>query len=62
MSGLRAAGLLVTAGFEVTILEARDRIGCRIQQSSHFGLPVDIGASWMHGTRDNPFVALAEET
>ena len=62
VSGLRAAGLLVATGFKVTVLEARDRIGGRIQQSSQFGLPVDIGASWLHGTRDNPFVALAEET
>ncbi|KAI1444821.1 hypothetical protein F5Y02DRAFT_145102 [Annulohypoxylon stygium] len=61
VSGLRAAGLLAAAGFEVTILEARDRIGGRIQQSSQLGLPIDLGASWIHGTQGNPLVALAEK-
>jgi phytoene dehydrogenase-like protein len=62
VSGLRAAGLLATAGFKVTVLEARDRIGGRIQQSSQLGVPIDVGASWMHGTRGNPFMALLEKT
>lgn len=30
MSGLRSAELLISAGFKVTILEARDRIGGRV--------------------------------
>ena len=60
VSGLRAAGLLATAGFQVTILEARDRIGGRIQQSSRFGPLIDLGASWIHGTEHNPIVHLAE--
>ncbi|KAI4218736.1 MAG: hypothetical protein L6R36_008781 [Xanthoria steineri] len=61
ISGLRAAGLLNAAGFDVTILEARDRIGGRIHQSSRLGLPVDLGASWIHGTQRNPIVHLAEK-
>lgn len=61
VSGLRAAGLLAAAGFKVTVLEARDRIGGRVCQSSKLGLPVDLGASWIHGTHGNPFVALAED-
>ncbi|KAL8840009.1 MAG: hypothetical protein Q9170_001493 [Blastenia crenularia] len=61
ISGLRAAGLLAAAGFEVTMLEARDRIGGRIFQSSKFGWPIDLGASWIHGTEDNPIVHLAEK-
>ena len=44
VSGLRAAGLLNTAGFQVTFLEARDRIGGRIHQSSRFGPLIDLGA------------------
>ncbi|KAL9015289.1 MAG: hypothetical protein Q9173_000087 [Seirophora scorigena] len=46
----------VEEGFEVTILEARDRIGGRIHQSSRFGLPIDLGASLIHGTQGNPTV------
>jgi phytoene dehydrogenase-like protein len=62
ISGLRAAGLLSASGFRVTILEARDRIGGRICQSTRFGQPIDLGASWIHGTEGNPMVALANET
>ena len=61
ISGLRAAGLLATAGFQVTVLEARDRIGGRIHQSSRFGPLIDLGASWIHGTQHNPIVHLAEK-
>ena len=61
VSGLRAAVLLTAAGFQVTVLEARDRIGGRIHQSSRFGPLIDLGASWIHGTQDNPFVPLAEK-
>lgn len=61
VSGLRAAELLISAGFDVTVLEARDRIGGRVQQSARLGLPIDIGASWIHGTKNNPFVSLAEK-
>jgi phytoene dehydrogenase-like protein len=60
VSGLRAAGLLPKAGFKVTVLEARDRIGGRIQQSDWFGILIDLGASWIHGTRGNPLVDLAK--
>ena len=61
VSGLRAAGLLATAGFQVTVLEARDRIGGRIHQSARFGPLIDLGASWIHGTEHNPIVHLAEK-
>ncbi|RYP91101.1 hypothetical protein DL770_002757 [Monosporascus sp. CRB-9-2] len=61
VSGLHAAGLLAAAGFEVTILEARDRVGGRVYQNAGLGLPIDLGASWIHGTEGNPLVALAEK-
>ncbi|RYP02032.1 hypothetical protein DL764_005982 [Monosporascus ibericus] len=48
VSGLRAAGLLAVAGFEVTILEARDRVGGRVYQNAELGLLIDLGASWIH--------------
>ncbi|KAG8158238.1 hypothetical protein KVR01_011999 [Diaporthe batatas] len=59
ISGLRAAGLLALEDFEVTILEARGRVGGRVYQSSQLGPAVDMGASWIHGTQGNPFVELA---
>ena len=63
VSGLRAAGLLAVAGFKVTVLEARDRIGGRVHQSPQLGgHPVDIGASWIHGEESNSIVALAGST
>ena len=63
VSGLRAAGILSdpSLGFNVTILEARDRVGGRIQQSDRLGIPIDLGASWIHGTEGNPIVALADK-
>ncbi|KAI8634385.1 flavin-containing amine oxidase [Xylariaceae sp. FL1651] len=61
VSGLHAAALLAGAGFQVTILEARDRIGGRLQQSATLGATVDLGASWIHGTEGNPLVPLAEK-
>ncbi|KAI1194970.1 flavin-containing amine oxidase [Nemania serpens] len=62
VSGLHAAGLLAGAGFQVTILEARDRIGGRLHQNADLGALVDLGASWIHGTEGSPLVTLAEKT
>ena len=63
VSGLRAAGVLTAAGFKVTVLEARNRIGGRVHQSSQLGAyPVDVGASWIHGEAGNPITTLAEKT
>ncbi|KAF3940587.1 hypothetical protein ABW19_dt0209035 [Dactylella cylindrospora] len=60
-SGLRAAEVLIQAGCEVQVLEARDRIGGRIVTSSKLGLPLDLGANWIHGNQGNPIIDLAEK-
>ena len=63
VAGLATAAELRAIGFEdVVVLEARDRIGGRIWTASlGDGLPVDLGASWIHGTADNPIAAIASE-
>jgi monoamine oxidase len=62
MAGLGAARVLHDAGHRVTVIEARDRIGGRTHTSHLWpDLPVDTGASWIHGTRGNPLTALAKE-
>ena len=62
MAGLAAARLLSDQGYTVQILEARDRIGGRVwTDHSMDNIPLDLGASWIHGVRGNPIMALAQE-
>ena len=61
IAGLAAARNLIAAGYEVQILEGRDRIGGRIHTNRDLGFSVDLGASWIHGVRDNPITELAKE-
>lgn len=61
MAGLGAARILHDAGADVTVIEARDRIGGRTHTSHLWGdLPADMGAAWIHGTRGNPMTTLAD--
>jgi len=62
VSGLRSADILTRAGAQVTIFEARDRIGGRVHQVENGGHLVDAGSNWIHGTRGNPMSRLAEKT
>ena len=61
MAGLAAARHLADAGVDVTVLEARDRIGGRMWTDASLGVPIDLGAAWIHGTMGNPLVALADQ-
>jgi monoamine oxidase len=61
IAGLAAARELQENGFQVTVLEGRDRIGGRIYTDRTLGFPVDLGASWIHGIKGNPIHTLAQE-
>lgn len=60
VAGLIAARLLVDAGIEVVVLEARDRVGGRCFTQDIGGARVDVGAAWIHGWTANPVAELAE--
>lgn len=60
LAGLSCARALHEAGYLVTVLEGRSRIGGRIWTSRAWpDMPLDLGASWIHGTTGNPITKLA---
>lgn len=61
-AGLGAAADLRRDGFDVVVLEGRDRVGGRVFTDRRWDdLPVDLGASWIHGRNGNPLTELAEQ-
>lgn len=61
IAGLAAATKLRGEGESVILLEGRDRVGGRIWTSREWaGIPVDLGASWIHGEKDNPITEIAD--
>lgn len=62
MAGLTVARSLHDAGIKVTIIEGRNRVGGRLHTSKAWPeLPIDLGASWIHGIRNNPITQLANQ-
>ena len=62
LAGLAAARELQRHGHQVLVLEARDRLGGRVWTSNKWpDMPLDFGATWIHGVEDNPITALADE-
>ncbi|KAG0152457.1 hypothetical protein CROQUDRAFT_649867 [Cronartium quercuum f. sp. fusiforme G11] len=68
MSGLSAGLKLARLDYEVVIVEARDRVGGRIEtrafkndESEHEKGVIDLGASFLHGVEGNPLVELMKE-
>jgi len=61
MAGLAAGRSLADAGWPVRLIEARDRIGGRVYTNRDWGVPLDMGASWIQGTQGNPLTELAQK-
>lgn len=61
IAGLVAAQKLQMLGHKVILLEARNRIGGRIDTCDWQGTTIDRGASWIHGAKNNPITALAQQ-
>lgn len=62
IAGLAAANTLRALGYSVQVIEGNDRIGGRIWTSRMWpDAPVDLGASWIHGTEGNPITDIAEQ-
>jgi monoamine oxidase len=60
MAGLSAARRLVDGGAEVVVVEARDRVGGRMEGGTVAGHPVELGGTWL-GPGHNRMYALARE-
>ncbi|KKK15274.1 hypothetical protein ARAM_001925 [Aspergillus rambellii] len=61
-AGLRCADILLQNGAQVTIFEARNRVGGRVFQTTVGGHAVDLGPNFIHGSGANPIVSLAQLT
>ena len=63
ISGLAAAKNLNDSGYDVTILEAKDRIGGRLYTDRSLGVPLEVGANWIHDNnpKTNPIMKIKEE-
>lgn len=61
ISGLAAANKLNQEGFEVLVLEAKDYVGGRIKSENVNGENFEIGASWIHGDKNNPVAEILKQ-
>ena len=61
MAGMSAARILVDSGYNVLVVESRNRTGGRLWSDMSLGFPVDLGASWIHHISGNPLTALAQQ-
>ena len=61
IAGLTVANALAHGGVECVVVEARDRIGGRLDTVDLAGSPVDLGGSWIHTPVGNPMRAFARQ-
>ena len=59
-AGLTAARALHEDGVEVTVLEARDRIGGRVWTKEVAGAPIELGAWFFHGVDGSPLAGFSD--
>lgn len=61
MAGASAAYWLRALGINAVILEAQDRLGGRIYSSKQFaGATLDMGAAWIHDSKNSPLTYLTQ--
>ena len=58
-AGIAAAREALALGLSVRVLEARGRVGGRALTDHSLGVPMDLGATWLHAAQSNPLVPLA---
>lgn len=62
-AGIAAARRVLAANRRVVVIEASDRVGGRcITDTRLFGVPVDLGAHWIHAPNINPMAKLSRAT
>jgi len=61
IAGLSAAQILDAAGRDVDVIEARDRIGGRVNTDTSLGFAADLGATWLHGSDGNPLTEVTDQ-
>ncbi len=61
MAGLAAAKTLIQQGYQVMVLEARDRIGGRILTGGRWGTSTELGGSWLHSSQVNPLMKIIKQ-
>jgi len=61
VAGLSAAKALMEQQKKVLVLEASNRVGGRVWTKQVKGVPVELGAAWLHGVNDNPLSNLVKQ-
>lgn len=61
MAGVAAGDHLRNKGYNVILLEARNRAGGRVWTDRSFGFPLELGAGWIQGSKHNPLAELAKK-